>query len=112
VGGVDPNNDDGGQHRTARQGAADRARECALALRLPQGLRPSGGGKYARWDGCRAMARWRLDHILYTLSMLAPLARWAMLEDNKRLCLVGLPNDRIPTNHLQISALFEMRGHP
>jgi hypothetical protein len=31
---------------------------------------------------------------------------------DKRLCLVGLPNDRIPTNHLPIAASFEMRGHP
>jgi hypothetical protein len=57
------------------------------------------------------MARWRLDHILCTLLTLAPLARWAMLEDNECLFLVSLPNDRIPTNHLPIAASFEMRGH-
>jgi hypothetical protein len=58
------------------------------------------------------MERWRLDHILYTLRMLAPLARWATLEDNKRSCSVGLQNNCISTNHLPIAASFKMRGHP
>ncbi len=64
-----------------------------------------------QWDGRRAMARWRLDHIVYTPSTLAPLARWATLEDDERSCSVGLPNDCVSTNHLRIAASFEMRGH-
>jgi hypothetical protein len=52
-----------------------------------------------------------LDHIVYTPSTLAPLARWATLEDDERSCSVGLPNDCVSTNHLRIAASFEMRGH-
>jgi hypothetical protein len=44
--------------------------------------------------------------------MLAPLVRWATLEDNKCSCLICLPNDCIPTNHLPIVASFKMCGHP
>jgi hypothetical protein len=58
------------------------------------------------------MSLWRLDHILYTPSTLAPLARWATLEDDESSCLIGLPNDRVPTDHLPIAASLEMRGHP
>jgi hypothetical protein len=58
------------------------------------------------------MAQWRLDHILYTPSTLVPLSRWATLEDDDHSSSVGLPNDRIPTDHLPIAASFEMRSHP
>jgi hypothetical protein len=65
-----------------------------------------------RDDGRRTMAQWRLDHILYTPSTLVPLSRWATLEDDDHSSSVGLPNDRIPTDHLPIAASFEMRSHP
>ncbi|KAL7540585.1 hypothetical protein ACHAXR_010218 [Thalassiosira sp. AJA248-18] len=60
----------------------------------------------------RAMAQWRLDHILYTPSTLMPLGKWSTLEDDEHSRKVGLPNDSVPTDHLPISALFEMQPHP
>ena len=60
----------------------------------------------------RTMAQWRLDHILYTPSTLIPLGRWATLEDDEHSRTVGLPNERIPTDHMPIAAIFEKRSHP
>jgi len=63
-------------------------------------------------DRRRTMAQWRLDHILYTPSTLTPLERWATLEDDEHSRTVGLPNDRVPTDHLPIAAAFEICPHP
>ena len=60
----------------------------------------------------RTMAQWKLDHILYSSSTLVPLGGWSTLEADEHSCKVGLPNDRIPTDHLPIAALFERRPHP
>ena len=63
-------------------------------------------------DGERTMGQWHLDHIVYTPTMLVPLGRWTTLEDDEYSSKVGLPNDKIPTDHLPIAALFERRPHP
>ena len=60
----------------------------------------------------RTVAQWHLDHILYTPTPLMQVLRWANLEDNKHSRTVGLPNDLVPTNHLQIAAAFDWRPHP
>ena len=60
----------------------------------------------------RKMMQWHLDHILYTPTTLIPLKRWSTLEDDPFSSKVGLPNDVIPTDHLPISAVFQMRPHP
>ncbi|KAL9191255.1 hypothetical protein ACHAXT_000961 [Thalassiosira profunda] len=60
----------------------------------------------------RAMAEWKLDHVLYTPTTLAPLQRWSTLEDDEHSRKVGLPNDKIPTDHLPIAATFQKHRHP
>ncbi|KAL3809473.1 hypothetical protein ACHAXA_007773 [Cyclostephanos tholiformis] len=60
----------------------------------------------------RTMAQWRLDHILYTPLTLMPRGRWATLEDDEYSRTVGLPNERIPTDHMPIAATFEIRSLP
>jgi len=60
----------------------------------------------------RTMGMWHLDHILYTPSTLVPLAKWSSLEEDPHSRKVGLPNDRIPTDHLPIAASFERHPHP
>jgi len=60
----------------------------------------------------RTMGMWHLDHILYTPSTLVPLAKWSSLEEDAHSRKVGLPNDRIPTDHLPIAASFERHPHP
>ena len=60
----------------------------------------------------RRMRLWRLDHMLYTAPTLAPRARWSTLEDDERSAATGLPNDRVPTDHLPIAAAFARRAAP
>ena len=59
----------------------------------------------------RKMAQWRLDHMLYTSPTLTPIARWSTLEDDEYSRRVGLPNDKVPSDHLPIAVLFERRNH-
>jgi hypothetical protein len=60
----------------------------------------------------REMEQWHLDHILYTPLTLEPCAKWSTLEDDEYSANVGLPNERIPTDHLPIAASFQLRSHP
>lgn len=59
----------------------------------------------------REMAQWRLDHILYTSTTLTPIARWSTLEDDEYSRTLGLPNDKVPSDHLPIAVVFERRNH-
>ncbi|KAL3804411.1 hypothetical protein HJC23_011339 [Cyclotella cryptica] len=58
------------------------------------------------------MEQWHLDHILYTPFTLAPFAKWSTLEDDEYSTKVGLPNERVPTDHLPVAASFHLRRHP
>ncbi|KAL7472355.1 hypothetical protein ACHAXS_012689 [Conticribra weissflogii] len=68
----------------------------------------SSPGKHER----RTMLQWHLDHILYTSHSLMPLGKWSTLEDDEYSSERGLPNDRVPTDHLPIAALFKRQPHP
>ena len=60
----------------------------------------------------RSMKQWHLDHIVYTPTTLVPLMKWSTLEDDVLSSKVGLPNSKVPTDHLPIAASFERKPHP
>lgn len=60
----------------------------------------------------RRMEQWHLDHIIYTSLTLSPLAKWSTLEDDEYSAKFGLPNVKVPTDHLPIAASFQLRPHP
>jgi len=56
----------------------------------------------------KRMANWKLDHFLYTMDRLKPVAQWSTLEDDAESCKLGLPNHRHATSdHLPIACVFE-----
>lgn len=69
-------------------------------------------GSCAVAEKLRIMEQWHLDHILYTPFTLVPFAKWSTLEDDEYSATVGLPNERIPTDHLPIAASFHLLSHP
>ena len=60
----------------------------------------------------REMEQWHLDHIMYTSLTLEMMAKWSTLEDDAYSTRVGLPNIKVPTDHLPIAAAFQLRPHP
>lgn len=54
------------------------------------------------------MNQWRLDHMLYTSDTLQPLAVWKTLEADSESSKVGLPNNRFPSDHLPIAAIYRV----
>ena len=60
----------------------------------------------------REMEQWHLDHIVYTPMTLEVMAKWSTLEDDAYSARVGLPNIKVPTDHLPIAAVFQLRPHP
>jgi mRNA deadenylase 3'-5' endonuclease subunit Ccr4 len=57
----------------------------------------------------KTMGTWHLDHILYSAATMQPLGIWSTLEDDPESCATGLPNNRCPTDHLPVAALFQVR---
>jgi mRNA deadenylase 3'-5' endonuclease subunit Ccr4 len=60
------------------------------------------------------MTCWKLDHILYDVDTLQPVAIWETLEADTYSQSMGLPNAHCPSDHLPIGAVFQVRTleHP
>lgn len=55
---------------------------------------------------------WKLDHFLYTSNTLEAIKYWSTLEDDDESASTGLPNERVPTDHLPLAAMFKIHPHP
>lgn len=55
---------------------------------------------------------WMLDHFVYTSNTLEAIKYWSTLEDDAESAKTGLPNERVPTDHLPLSAMFKIHPHP
>jgi endonuclease/exonuclease/phosphatase family metal-dependent hydrolase len=55
---------------------------------------------------------WKLDHFLYTSNTLEAVNYWATLEEDDESASTGLPNERVPTDHLPLAAIFKVLPHP
>lgn len=55
---------------------------------------------------------WTLDHFVYTSNTLEAIKLWTTLEDDAESSKTGLPNERVPTDHLPLAAMFKIHPHP
>ena len=55
---------------------------------------------------------WKLDHFVYTSNTLEAIKYWSTLEDDAESAKTGLPNERVPTDHLPLAAMFKIHPHP
>lgn len=55
---------------------------------------------------------WKLDHFVYTSNTLEPIQFWSTLEDDESSVTTGLPNERVPTDHLPLAAIFKRNSYP
>ena len=55
---------------------------------------------------------WKLDHFVYTSNTLEAIKHWSTLEDDAESSKIGLPNERVPTDHLPLAAMFKIHPHP
>ena len=58
------------------------------------------------------MKLWKLDHFVYTSNTLEPIQFWSTLEDDESSVTTGLPNERVPTDHLPLAAIFKRNSYP
>ena len=77
-----------------------------LLGRVPTG--PTRCGYDHEVAGSTAMRAWSLDHLLYSPATLAPVARWATLEADRKALAEGLPNASWPSDHLPVAAAFSV----
>ena len=54
---------------------------------------------------------WKLDHFLYTSNTLNCTQFWSTLEDDDESTNSGLPNEKLPTDHLPLAAIFKRQPH-
>lgn len=54
---------------------------------------------------------WKLDHFVYSNSLEA-IKYWSTLEDDAESASTGLPNERVPTDHLPLAAMFKIHPPP
>lgn len=54
---------------------------------------------------------WKLDHFLYTSNTLNCTTFWSTLEDDDESTNSGLPNEKVPTDHLPLAAIFKRQPH-
>jgi endonuclease/exonuclease/phosphatase family metal-dependent hydrolase len=54
---------------------------------------------------------WKLDHFLYTSNTLNCAQFWSTLEDDDESTNSGLPNEKVPTDHLPLAANFKRQPH-
>eukprot|EP00984_Skeletonema_dohrnii_P018664 scaffold8765_cov114-Skeletonema_dohrnii-CCMP3373.AAC.6 len=54
---------------------------------------------------------WKLDHFVYTSNTLEAIKYWSTLEDDAESFKTGLPNERVPSDHLPLAAMFKILPH-
>ena len=59
-----------------------------------------------------SLVPWKLDHFVFTSNTLEVIQYWSTLEDDAESSKTGLPNARVPTDHLPLAAVFKIRPHP
>jgi len=77
-----------------------------LLSRVPTG--PTRCGYDHEVPNSTAMRAWSLDHLLYSPATLAPVSRWATLEEDPKALSEGLPNADWPSDHLPVAAAFSV----
>ncbi len=59
----------------------------------------------------QSLKPWKLDHFLYTSNTLNCAQFWSTLEDDDESTNSGLPNEKVPTDHLPLAAIFKRQPH-